>query len=260
MARSSKPPTVGMLWLSMPLFVVVQGRVRCRRPTWFAHVSCLDCRRRLLFAIARRAVTTTRTIDPSAVRLSATSRRPVDSSQPTTVPDQPGASAGSAGRRPCLRAHVDPRANVRSRLPVEPSPAPATQPYSLGRMVVSGQGGARAATRTNIEVDEDDIEAATRLDGTRNKIEAVDPALRRLVGARPSVDEAIAVEGLGRGRTAATGQRAVASRGPCCHPLPSQYSVMSSPRSSEVASAAACRTGSPASKLTTVVPGSGLWM
>ena len=54
-----------------------------------------------------------------------------------------------------------------------------------------------ATTRTNIELDDDVIEAAMRLYGTRTKKETVDLALRRLVGARLSVDEAIAMEGSG---------------------------------------------------------------
>lgn len=52
-------------------------------------------------------------------------------------------------------------------------------------------------TRTNIELDDDIVEAAMRLYGTRSKKETVDLALRRLVGARLSVDEAIAMEGSG---------------------------------------------------------------
>jgi Arc/MetJ family transcription regulator len=52
-------------------------------------------------------------------------------------------------------------------------------------------------TRTNIELDDDIVEAAMRLYGTRTKRETVDLALRRLVGARLSVDEAIAMEGCG---------------------------------------------------------------
>lgn len=52
-------------------------------------------------------------------------------------------------------------------------------------------------TRTNIELDDDLVEAAMRLYGTRTKKEAVDLALRQLVGARLSVDEAIAMEGSG---------------------------------------------------------------
>lgn len=52
-------------------------------------------------------------------------------------------------------------------------------------------------TRTNIELDDDIVEAAMRLYGTRSKKETVDLALRRLVGARLSFDEAIALEGSG---------------------------------------------------------------
>ena len=52
-------------------------------------------------------------------------------------------------------------------------------------------------TRTNIELDDDMVEAAMRLYGTRSKKDTVDLALRRLVGARLSVDEAIAMEGSG---------------------------------------------------------------
>lgn len=52
-------------------------------------------------------------------------------------------------------------------------------------------------TRTNIELDDEVVEAAMRLYGTKSKKETVDLALRRLVGARLSVDEAIALEGSG---------------------------------------------------------------
>lgn len=52
-------------------------------------------------------------------------------------------------------------------------------------------------TRTNIELDDDMVEAAMRLYGTRTKKDTVDLALRRLVGSRLSVDEAIAMEGSG---------------------------------------------------------------
>ncbi|MFO8074961.1 MAG: type II toxin-antitoxin system VapB family antitoxin [Actinomycetota bacterium] len=52
-------------------------------------------------------------------------------------------------------------------------------------------------TRTNIELDDDIVEEAMRLYGTRSKKETVDLALRRLVGARLSVEEAIAMEGSG---------------------------------------------------------------
>jgi Arc/MetJ family transcription regulator len=52
-------------------------------------------------------------------------------------------------------------------------------------------------TRTNIELDDDMVEAAMRLYGTRSKKDTVDLALRRLVGARLGVDDAIAMEGSG---------------------------------------------------------------
>lgn len=52
-------------------------------------------------------------------------------------------------------------------------------------------------TRTNIELDDDMVEAAMRLYGTRSKKDTVDLALRRLVGARLSVDDAISMEGSG---------------------------------------------------------------
>ena len=52
-------------------------------------------------------------------------------------------------------------------------------------------------TRTNIELDDDIVEAAMRLYGTRSKKETVDLALRRLVGARLGVEEALALEGSG---------------------------------------------------------------
>ena len=54
-----------------------------------------------------------------------------------------------------------------------------------------------ATTRTNIELDDDVLEAAMRLYGTRTKRETVDLALRRLVGARLSIEEALALEGSG---------------------------------------------------------------
>jgi len=41
------------------------------------------------------------------------------------------------------------------------------------------------------------VEAAMRLYGTRSKKETVDLVLRRLVGARLNLDEAIAMEGSG---------------------------------------------------------------
>lgn len=52
-------------------------------------------------------------------------------------------------------------------------------------------------TRTNIELDDDLVEAAMRLYGTRSKKETVDLALRRLVGSRLGTEEALALEGSG---------------------------------------------------------------
>ncbi len=50
-------------------------------------------------------------------------------------------------------------------------------------------------TRTNIELDDDLVEVAMRLYGTRSTEETVDLALRRLVGARLGTEEALALEG-----------------------------------------------------------------
>ncbi len=52
-------------------------------------------------------------------------------------------------------------------------------------------------TRTNIELDDDIVEAAMRLYGTRTKKETVDLALRRLVGSRLGAEEALILEGSG---------------------------------------------------------------
>lgn len=52
-------------------------------------------------------------------------------------------------------------------------------------------------TRTNIELDDDVIERAMRLYGTRSKKETVDLALRRLVGTALSTEEALALESTG---------------------------------------------------------------
>lgn len=51
--------------------------------------------------------------------------------------------------------------------------------------------------RTNIEIDDQLIERAMRLHRLRTKREAVDLALRRLVGESLSLDEARAMEGSG---------------------------------------------------------------
>lgn len=52
-------------------------------------------------------------------------------------------------------------------------------------------------TRTNIELDDDLVDAAMRLYGTRSKKDTVDLALRRLVGSRLGAEEALALEGSG---------------------------------------------------------------
>lgn len=52
-------------------------------------------------------------------------------------------------------------------------------------------------TRTNVVLDDQLIERAMQLYGTRSKRQTVDLALRRLVGARLDTDEAAALEGTG---------------------------------------------------------------
>jgi Arc/MetJ family transcription regulator len=52
-------------------------------------------------------------------------------------------------------------------------------------------------TRTNIELDDDLLERAMRLYGTRTKKETVDLALRRLVDAELTREEALDLEGSG---------------------------------------------------------------
>lgn len=54
-------------------------------------------------------------------------------------------------------------------------------------------------TRTNIEIDDQLIDRAIRLYRLRSKREAVDLALRRLVGEPMSRTEALAAEGTGWG-------------------------------------------------------------
>lgn len=72
-------------------------------------------------------------------------------------------------------------------------PAIATRPRkSLHRKVYDG-----VVTRTNIEIDDVLIERAMRLHRLRTKREAVDLALRRLVGEPMSREEMLAAEGSG---------------------------------------------------------------
>jgi Arc/MetJ family transcription regulator len=54
-------------------------------------------------------------------------------------------------------------------------------------------------TRTNIELDDELVELAMRLYGARTKKETIDLALRRLVGAKLSTDQALALEESGWG-------------------------------------------------------------
>jgi Arc/MetJ family transcription regulator len=54
-----------------------------------------------------------------------------------------------------------------------------------------------STTRTNIEIDDEAIETAMRLYGTRTKRQTVDLALRRLIGAKLGKAEALALEGSG---------------------------------------------------------------
>ena len=53
--------------------------------------------------------------------------------------------------------------------------------------------------RTNIDIDEELVERAMRIYRLSSKREAVDLALRRLVGQPMSREEALALEGLGWG-------------------------------------------------------------
>lgn len=65
-------------------------------------------------------------------------------------------------------------------------------PFSVHPKVYKG-----AMTRTNIEIDDVLIDRAMRLYRLRSKREAVDLALRRLVGEPMSREEALATEGTG---------------------------------------------------------------
>ncbi len=69
---------------------------------------------------------------------------------------------------------------------------PVRQPIDVHRKVYKG-----AMTRTNIEIDDVLVDRAMRLYRLRSKREAVDLALRRLVGEPMSRQEALATEGSG---------------------------------------------------------------
>jgi len=55
----------------------------------------------------------------------------------------------------------------------------------------------RSVTRTNIEIDDDLVERAMRIYRLRSKREAVDFALRKLVGEPMTREEMLAMEGTG---------------------------------------------------------------
>jgi Arc/MetJ family transcription regulator len=55
----------------------------------------------------------------------------------------------------------------------------------------------RSVTRTNIEIDDELVERAMRIYRLRSKREAVDLALRKLVGEPMSREEMLAMEGTG---------------------------------------------------------------
>jgi Arc/MetJ family transcription regulator len=97
-------------------------------------------------------------------------------------------------------------ATVGQLLPIAPQfvgvvAAQAHRDVFPGPCSIPGGWGARSerlpATRTNIDLDDEIVEQAMRLYGTRSKRETVDLALRRLVGARLGTDEALALEGSG---------------------------------------------------------------
>ncbi len=66
------------------------------------------------------------------------------------------------------------------------------RPYTA--MCMLADGGVRNVTRTNVELDDEIVELAMRLYGVRTKKETIDLALRRLVGAKLSTNQALALE------------------------------------------------------------------
>jgi Arc/MetJ family transcription regulator len=72
----------------------------------------------------------------------------------------------------------------------------AVSEHSLG-VLIHPEVYAHHVTRTNIEIDDDLIGRAMRLYRLPSKREAVDLALRRLVGEPMSREEALATEGSG---------------------------------------------------------------
>ena len=65
-------------------------------------------------------------------------------------------------------------------------------------VLIHHQVYSRSVTRTNIEIDDELVERAMRIYRLRSKREAVDLALRKLVGGM-SREEALAMEGSGWG-------------------------------------------------------------
>jgi Arc/MetJ family transcription regulator len=95
---------------------------------------------------------------------------------------------------------------MRSSPPKEPAPAEAVREAAEAAAASSGSRQilhlmvyVGVMGRTNIEIDDQLIEKAMRVHRLKTKREAVDLALRRLVGESLSLDEARAMEGSGWG-------------------------------------------------------------
>lgn len=76
-------------------------------------------------------------------------------------------------------------------------PAPPPTPAPLNTPIHPNVYSHPAMTRTNIEIDDQLVDRAMRLYRLRSKREAVDLALRRLVGEPMGREEALATEGTG---------------------------------------------------------------
>lgn len=77
------------------------------------------------------------------------------------------------------------------------SPAATSEPDRVFGVFIHPKVYPAGVTRTNIEIDDDLIGRAMRLYRLPSKREAVDLALRRLVGEPMSREEALATEGSG---------------------------------------------------------------
>ena len=75
--------------------------------------------------------------------------------------------------------------------------APHLGDQAPSRVFIHPKVYAQAVSRTNIEIDDLLVDRAMRLYRLRSKREAVDLALRRLVGEPMSREEALATEGTG---------------------------------------------------------------